>query len=109
MYAHNLTQDFKDQEMEKRLLIKHFVKKASKHIIRDQDDSEENRTKEHSKTHRDMIYQEVGEKTNINKSLNKCHGQDWLIDVNFTLFSNFLPPIPFNAYLFNIFYRFYYC
>lgn len=59
MLDHNLKQNIIGLEKGKQLLKKHFIEETSNHNKRGQDDPDKDITKEHSKSHSDMIDEEV--------------------------------------------------
>lgn len=59
MEDHNSKQNIEGLERKKRLLQKHFIEENNKHISTDQDDLDEDNKKENSRSHSDMIEEEV--------------------------------------------------
>lgn len=59
MLDHNLMQNIEGLEKGKQLLKNHFIEETSNHNKRDQDDPDKDNTKGHSKSHSDMIDEEV--------------------------------------------------
>lgn len=59
MLDNNLKQSIEGLEKGKQLLKNNFFEETSSHNKRDQDDPEKDNTKGHSKSHSDMIDEEV--------------------------------------------------